>query len=200
MNDSPSLDEQSVKTQSGDNSKIMVGVGVALMAVGLLIILAGVLAINASTAAPGVRVVRDLLIIFVSLEVVIIGASITVFLIQLARLVNLVRNEIEPLVEAAHETIDTIRGTALFLSKNVVEPVTSVSSVIRGLGKVAGDVDAIRKAAGIVVDVASAASPTGAVGKATRPTADIRGEVTPTGGAPNSPNAAKRRRKLSKKV
>jgi hypothetical protein len=143
----------------------MVAVGVALMFVGVLIVLAVILALNAKAAAPGVRVVRDLLIIFMSLEVVIVGAGLTILLVQLARLINLVRNEIEPLVEAVSETINTVRGTALFLSKNVVEPVTSISSVVRGLGKVAGDVDAIRKAAGVVVEVASAASPGGAVSK-----------------------------------
>jgi len=163
MTKSSPPDEHVPESAPGDNTRIMIGAGVVLMVIGFLTVLAVILAINAKTAAPGVRVVRDLLIITMSLEVVIVGAGITIFLVQLARLINLARNEIEPLVEAVHDTVTTIRGTALFLSKNVVEPVTSISSVVRGLGKVAGDVDAIRKAAGIVVEVASAASPGGAV-------------------------------------
>lgn len=164
MNNSPEHDEPIAGSQ-GTDTRIVIGVGLLLMVVGFLIVLAVVLAINANAAAPSVRILRDLLIIFMSLEIVIVGAAVTIFVIQLARLVNLIRNEIEPLVSAATETVNTVRGTAMFLSKNLVEPVTSVSSVLRGVGKVAGDVDAIRKAAGIIVEVASGASSTGAVGR-----------------------------------
>jgi methyl-accepting chemotaxis protein len=164
MSDMPEQDEARSDQSPSNNARVMVVIGMILMIVGLLIVGAVMLAINAKTAAPSVRVVRDLLVILMSLEVVIIGAAFTIFLLQLARLINLVRNEIEPLVEAVSETVNTVRGTALFISKNVVEPVTNVTSVVRGLGKVAGDVDAIRRAAGIVVEVANAASTTSASG------------------------------------
>jgi len=81
------------------------------------------------------------------------------FLIQLARLVNLIHNEVEPLIDAASDTVNTVRGTAAFLSKNLVEPVTAVNSTIRGMSKVVGDVDAIRKAAGVAMAAANMASP-----------------------------------------
>lgn len=162
MPTSPEQDEAKSSTASSSNARAMVAIGLVLMIVGLLIVGAVILAINAKSAAPSVRVVRDLLVILMSLEVVIVGAAFAIFLLQLARLVNLIRNEVEPLVDAVSETVNTVRGTALFISKNVVEPVTSVTSVVKGLGKVAGDVDAIRKAAGIVVEAANATSPTGA--------------------------------------
>lgn len=123
-----------------------------LLLIGAAIMLAG----NPQNTAPSVRIVRDLLIIVMSLEILIIGAAFILFLIQLARLVNLINNEIRPLADAAADAVNTVRGTAAFLSKNLVEPVTAVSSTLRGLSKVVGDVDAVRKAAGIVMSATDA--------------------------------------------
>jgi hypothetical protein len=94
-----------------------------------------------------------------TLEVIVIGAAVTILVLQVARLVSLVRNEVEPIIEATQDTVNTVRGTAAFLSKNLVDPVTSINSTIRGISKVAGDVDAIRKAAGVVTSIANSASP-----------------------------------------
>src|SRR5262245_31711983 len=113
MSDSPEKEESQSDQSPTNNARVMVAVGLVLMIVGLVIVGAVMLAINAKTAAPSVRVVRDLLVILLSLEVVIVGAAFTIFLLQLARLINLVRNEVEPLVEAVTETVNTVRGTAL---------------------------------------------------------------------------------------
>lgn len=132
---------------------VLIVLGLALLGAAIL------LAANAQNTGPGVKVVRDLLIIVMSLEMIIIGAAFTLFLIQLARLINLIHSEVEPLIDAASETVNTVRGTAAFLSKNLVEPVTAVNSTLRGVSKVMGDVDAIRKAAGVVMGAANVASP-----------------------------------------
>jgi hypothetical protein len=131
---------------------VLVVLGISL--VGIAVFLAS----NPQNAGPGVRIIRDLLIIVMALEIIIIGGAFTLFLIQLARLVNLIHNEVEPLLEAASDTVNTVRGTAAFLSKNLVEPVTAVNSTIRGVSKVMGDMDAIRKAAGVVMSASNAMS------------------------------------------
>ncbi|MBN1428726.1 MAG: hypothetical protein JXB07_10095 [Anaerolineae bacterium] len=159
-NDGSEHEETATESPQLQSALIVIGIAILLITLGLLVI-AFVLASNAETSAPGVRVIRDLLIIVVTLEVIVIGAAVTVFLIQVARLVNLISNEVEPLISATSDTINTVRGTALFLSKNMVEPVVSMNSALRGLAKVAGDVDALRKAAGVAVQVANAVSPTG---------------------------------------
>lgn len=152
-------DDSKVTDQSApSNALLWVGIAILAMTIGLVVI-AAVLAANAATAGPGVRIVRDVLIIAMTMEVIVVGAAITILIIQVARLVNLVRNEVEPIIEATQDTVNTVRGTAAFLSKNLVEPVTSINSTIRGISKVAGDVDAIRKAAGAVSSFANAATP-----------------------------------------
>lgn len=150
-------DREESRKQRG--ARIIVGAAIVLILLGLLFI-AYVLANNAQTAAPGVQIVRDLLIIIVAIELFVIGVAITVFLVQVACLVNLIKNEVEPLISATSDTVNTVRGTAHFLSKNLVEPVVSMNSAIQGLAKVAGDVEALRKAAGVAVEVANAVSPT----------------------------------------
>lgn len=159
MSDVSKHEEPGGESPQLERALIIIGVAIVLITLGLLVI-AYVLASNAENSAPGVRVIRDLLIIVVTLEVIVIGAAVTVFLVQVARLVNLISNEVEPLITATSDTVNTVRGTALFLSKNLVEPVMTMNSALKGLAKVAVDVDVLRKAAGMVIDVANSASPT----------------------------------------
>ena len=79
--------------------------------------------------------IRDVFIIFMALESLIIGAALVVLIIQIAMLTNLLNNEIKPMLEATNETISTLRGTTQFLSENLVEPVIKLNSYVAGLQK-----------------------------------------------------------------
>lgn len=79
--------------------------------------------------------IRDVFIIFMALESLIIGAALVVLIIQIASLINLLNNEIKPMLEATNETISTLRGTTQFLSENLVEPVIKLNSYVAGLQK-----------------------------------------------------------------
>ncbi|NDJ51834.1 MAG: hypothetical protein GYB68_01975, partial [Chloroflexi bacterium] len=70
--------------------------------------------------------------------------------------------EVQPIISSTQETVETVRGTAVFVSKHLVDPVLKANSALRGLGKVVGNVEAIRKAAGFAAAAAAAASVTGA--------------------------------------
>jgi hypothetical protein len=121
------------------------GVAIGLVLLGL-IVGAVLLAINAAAAGPSVEVVRDLLIIFMTVELIVIGGALVVLIVQIARFVNLMNNEVKPLVDSTRETLQTVRGTAAFLSKHMVEPVMQANSVLAGLGRVVKEVDVIREA------------------------------------------------------
>ncbi len=161
MSDAPAPDTQTDKRPQARNAVIIAAIAIVLMTVGLVLI-AVALAANAETAGPGVRVVRDLLIIVMALELVVIGAAITVLLVQVARFINLVNNELQPLVTSASDTINAIRGTAIFISKNLTEPIINIQGTLKGLARAAKDVETIQKAAGIFASAAAASSPTGA--------------------------------------
>lgn len=77
--------------------------------------------------------IRDIFIIVVALESLIIGVALIVLIVQLASLINLLQNEVRPILNATSETVNTLRGTAEFLGENVVEPVIKLNGYLAGL-------------------------------------------------------------------
>ncbi len=102
-----------------------------------ILVLAGiVVAVIALTKYPAVATnVRDIFIIFMAFESLIIGAALVVLVIQIASLINLLQNEVKPILQSTSETVNTLRGTTEFLSENLVEPVIKLNSYLAGLKK-----------------------------------------------------------------
>ena len=75
--------------------------------------------------------VRDIFIIFMAFESLIIGVALVILIVQLALLTNLLQNEIKPIIDSTNETVNTVRGTATFLSDNLAEPVIKLNGVSR---------------------------------------------------------------------
>ncbi|HMZ08672.1 MAG TPA: hypothetical protein PK078_13735 [Anaerolineales bacterium] len=77
--------------------------------------------------------IRDIFIIVVALETLVIGVALVVLVVQLASLINLLQNEVRPILHATNETVNSLRGTAEFLGENVVEPVIKLNGYLAGL-------------------------------------------------------------------
>lgn len=77
--------------------------------------------------------IRDVFIIVLALESLIIGAALVVLVVQLASLINLIQNEVRPILNATSETVNTLRGTVEFLGENIVEPVVKLNGYLAGL-------------------------------------------------------------------
>lgn len=80
--------------------------------------------------------IRDIFIIAMSLESLVIGVALVVLLIQLAGLINLLQNEVKPILQATSETVNSLRGTADFLGENVIEPVIKLNSYLASVRRV----------------------------------------------------------------
>lgn len=104
--------------------------GAAILVAG--IVLAVIFLAKSPAAAANVR---DIFIIFLALESLLIGAALVVLIIQLASLINLLQNEVKPILRSTSETVNTLRGTTAFLSENLVEPVIKLNSTLAGLRK-----------------------------------------------------------------
>ncbi len=76
--------------------------------------------------------IRDIAIIIIAIETIVIGALIGVLIWQVWRLVRLLQNEVKPIIANTQETINTVKGTASFVSDNVVAPVIKTSSRVVG--------------------------------------------------------------------
>ena len=79
--------------------------------------------------------IRDIFIIFMALESFIVGLALIVLVVQLATLINLLQNEIKPILNSTNETVNTLRGTATFLSDNIAEPVIKLNESVAVIRK-----------------------------------------------------------------
>jgi hypothetical protein len=80
--------------------------------------------------------IRDVFIIVVALESLVIGVALIVLIVQLASLINLLQNEVRPILTATSETVNNLRGTAEFLGENMVEPVIKLNGYLAGMNRV----------------------------------------------------------------
>jgi hypothetical protein len=103
----------------------------------ILLVLAGiVLAVIALVRDPDLATnLRDIFIIFMAVESLIIGAALVILVIQIASLLNLLQNEVKPILQSTSDTVNTLRGTTEFLSENLVGPVIKLNSYLAGLRK-----------------------------------------------------------------
>jgi hypothetical protein len=77
--------------------------------------------------------IRDVFIIVVALESLVVGVALIVLIVQMATLINLLQNEVRPILVATNETVNTLRGTVEFLGEEVIEPVMKLSGYLAGL-------------------------------------------------------------------
>jgi len=121
--------------ESQMRSMIITVSAVAVVVLGLLI--TGIIfLLRPETSADFVGKLRDVFIIVVGLETLVVGVALVVLLIQLASLINLLQNEVRPILQATNETVNTLRGTTEFLSKNAVEPVMKLNSYLASIQRV----------------------------------------------------------------
>jgi len=68
-----------------------------------------------------------------ALESLVIGAALVILIVQLATLINLIQNEIRPILDNTNDTVNHLKGTTTFLSEQLVEPVLKLNSYLAGL-------------------------------------------------------------------
>ncbi|MDI6770527.1 MAG: hypothetical protein QMD04_12755 [Anaerolineales bacterium] len=105
------------------------------IALGGLVLLALIVLAVVGLLQPGTPTdkIRDIFIIFMAFESLVIGAALVILVIQVASLINLLQNEVKPILDATNETVNTLRGTTTFLSENLVAPVIKLNSYLAGL-------------------------------------------------------------------
>lgn len=89
--------------------------------------------------------VRDIFIILMALISFVIGVALVVMIVQLAALINLLQNEIKPILKSTSDTVNTLKGTTTFLSDNLASPVIKLNSSYAGLRKLIDLVGLFRK-------------------------------------------------------
>jgi hypothetical protein len=76
--------------------------------------------------------VRDIFIILLALESLIVVGLLVWLVLELRGLTSLLKKEIKPILTSAQETVSTVRGTTTFVSTNVLAPIVKVQSYVAG--------------------------------------------------------------------
>ncbi|MCB0130020.1 MAG: hypothetical protein KDD78_04200 [Caldilineaceae bacterium] len=84
--------------------------------------------------------IRDLAIILLALQALVVNILLGILIWQVWRMVKLLQKEVKPILDDTQETIGTVRGTATFVSENVMDPVVRTN---RSVAKWRGTLSAL---------------------------------------------------------
>lgn len=130
----PQLEDTNTTKDTDSRSKRIVTF--TIIGIVLILVLLGLAIFFLLQPATPTERIRDVFIIVVALESLVIGAALIILIIQLASLINLLQNEVRPILTATNETVNTLRGTAEFLGENMVEPVIKLNGYLAGMNRV----------------------------------------------------------------
>ncbi len=121
------------KAENKNNKYLIIGIiaGVLIIAAVVVATIFLVRADNDVTAQ-----IRDIFIIFMALASLVLGIALVVLIAQLAILINLLQNEIRPILDSTTETVNTLKGTTQFLSNNLTEPVIKLNEYLAMFKKI----------------------------------------------------------------
>jgi hypothetical protein len=129
------IEEQSVDTPQPEKNQNKAGLIIGVIVVVGLLITGLIFLFQPGTDTARIR---DIFIIFMALEFLLIGIVMIILIIQLARLTLLLQNEIKPILDSTNETANTLRGTTQFLSEHLVEPVFKLNQYLAGFSRMIG--------------------------------------------------------------
>jgi hypothetical protein len=123
----PVEDQGSAEPTANDRRmRMYVAIGLVVLAV---ILVASGFAVTAMLKSPQqTETIRDIVIVFMAAEALVIGLALVLLIVQIARLTALLQNEIRPILMSTQETLDMVRGTTAFLGNNLVDPVIKANS------------------------------------------------------------------------
>lgn len=123
-------DPPEVENSSPSPSRVWIVILIAAIIIGLIV--TAIFFLSRADITTTSRI-RDIFIIFMAFESIVIGVALTVLVVQVSTLINLLQNEVKPILKSTKETVDTLKGTTEFLSSNVVEPVIKLNGYLAGM-------------------------------------------------------------------
>lgn len=76
---------------------------------------------------------RDIAIVILALESIVVGVLLMLLLWQLRGLTRLLEEEIRPMLDAMRETVGTVKGTTSLVSDTIVSPAIKIGGFAAGL-------------------------------------------------------------------
>lgn len=118
---------------------------------GLILVVFGVglaFALLAPPQATALRfgMVRDILLILLVMEGILVLIALTALVLQVARLAGMLQNEVKPILDDSKETVEIARDTAQFVGRNVTSPLVKMKAFWAGLVVFVREILGIRRA------------------------------------------------------
>lgn len=121
---------------------VLIVLVILVFAAGLALALVG----DAQENAPKVQIVRDIFIIILAFQSILIVGALAVLIVQIARLMNLLQNEVMPILKNTQETVSTARTTVEFVGSNLTEPVIRLNAYLAAISVLLRELFGIRRA------------------------------------------------------
>lgn len=93
-----------------------------------------------------IAIIRDLFLILLVLQGIIVGVALMILVLQVSALTNILKNELRPIVDSTQQAADTAKGTALFVGKHAVGPLMQTKSAMTGTLVFVREILAIQRA------------------------------------------------------
>ena len=88
---------------------------------------------TAEAWAPFIQIFRDVFLLILILESILLITAFAILMLQAAAFLMLLKTEIKPILDNARQTTRTTKATAQFVNKNAVDPLIQIKSFFAGL-------------------------------------------------------------------
>jgi hypothetical protein len=153
LTDAPEKDEES--GGRGITFWVILSIGGSIAVCILLFVVAVVVGMTSGrweNVASMIAIIRDLMIILLVMEGILVGIALIAMIVQLSLLLNVLQNEISPILDNAQETVTTVKGTARFIGKHVTSPIIRAKSAVAGTRAFVRGVSDLRAMASATMD------------------------------------------------
>jgi len=134
QNPTPTQEEASTSRRWTLNRIVML-TAIGIIALIVLIFVIGLVAalVNPQGAQAFFAYLRDLMLIVLAVQGILIVTAVAVVIVQVARFVNLLRSEVKPITDDTREAINNVRVTTHVVRKGALEPLLVVNGFFAGL-------------------------------------------------------------------
>ena len=109
----------------------------AVLGILIILILLGAALAAALTAAetwaPLIQILRDVLLMILIMESILVIAALAILMLQAAGFLIMLKTEVKPILDNARETTRLSKATAQFINSNAVDPLIQIKSFLSGL-------------------------------------------------------------------
>lgn len=78
-------------------------------------------------------IVRDIAIVVLALESIVIGVALVLLLWQVRSLTRLLEEQLKPMLDSMRQTIGTVKGTTSLVSETIVTPAIKIGGFSAGV-------------------------------------------------------------------